>query len=65
MKLKLALFMFAIGLGGSFAYAAETSGTSCTSYCYTTYNKCMRNSYPDFCREQLDECLQRCGVPLP
>jgi hypothetical protein len=68
MKLKLALFMFALGLGSSFAYAADTTttaGSSCRTYCNSAYNRCMKNTWPDFCREQLDECLAGCGDPLP
>jgi hypothetical protein len=63
MKMKLALFMFAIGLGSSFAYAADTSGSSCHAWCYSTYNKCVKNTPRDVCMEQRDECLERCGNP--
>ncbi len=65
MKMKLALFMFALGLGSSFAYAAETTGSTCENYCYSTYNRCIKSTWLDVCREQRDDCLQGCGIRLP
>ncbi|MES2074988.1 MAG: hypothetical protein V4462_05140 [Pseudomonadota bacterium] len=66
MKMKLALFMFAIGLGSSFAYAAETSGSDCAGQCYYNYNYCMRiNGDAAFCQSRQTACLQRCGIQEP
>lgn len=63
MKMKLALFTFALGLGSSFAYAAETSGNRCHSWCYTAYDKCLVNGDLVTCMDERDMCLERCGNP--
>jgi hypothetical protein len=66
MKMKLALFMFAIGLGSSFAYAAETNGAECGGQCYWNYNYCMSvNGNASFCAKQQTACLRRCGIQEP
>ncbi|WGG52240.1 hypothetical protein [Rugamonas sp. DEMB1] len=66
MKMKLALFMFAIGLGSSFAYAAGVAGGDCAGQCYRNYNFCMNvNGDAAFCQRQQTSCLQRCGIQEP
>ena len=65
MKMKLALFMFAIGLGSSLAYAAETNTFSCESSCYSNYRYCLSVNTMEFCEPRKTACLQRCGIQEP
>ena len=65
MKMKLAMFMFAIGLGSSFAYAAGVAGGDCAGNCYSNYHYCMTVNTPFFCKKQQTACLQRCGIQEP
>jgi hypothetical protein len=62
MKMKLALFMFAIGLGSSFAYAAESSTNSCQGWCAIGYRNCIKNGGdPVECAADRDACFEDCG----
>ncbi len=64
MKLKLALFMFAIGLGSSFAHAGPPS--YCVAMCYNGYQACLLGQEPATCRQEQMECVYICeGWPLP
>jgi hypothetical protein len=65
MKLKLALFMFALGLGGSFAQAAGFAYNGCFNNCYANYDYCMKTNSEQYCAMRQDICLQHCGVVLP
>ncbi len=58
LKLKLALFMFTLGLGGSMAHAYPPS---CEVRCEARYNTCMRNR-PDvaLCRDEQGQCRHDC-----
>jgi hypothetical protein len=61
MKMKLALFMFAIGLGSSFAYAAESTTNSCQGYCAIAYRYCLTYGDPAECAADRNACFQDCG----
>ncbi|MBJ7313843.1 hypothetical protein ACFOLJ_19960 [Rugamonas sp. CCM 8940] len=68
MKMKFALFMFALGLGSSFAYAAESSTNSvasCRSWCTTNYLECRKHSDVETCLDLRDACWGRCGGIIP
>ncbi|MDD5442618.1 MAG: hypothetical protein PHH99_04230 [Pseudomonas fluorescens] len=57
LKIKAALFLFALGLGGSLAQAMP----SCDVRCEARYNTCMRNN-PDVlvCRDEQIQCRHDC-----
>jgi hypothetical protein len=59
MKMKLALFMFAIGLGSSYAYATPPSG--CVRQCYAVYDRCVLTQDQYVCQDQKDDCVNKCN----
>lgn len=57
LKIKAALFMFALGLGGSLAQAMP----SCDVRCQARYDTCMRAT-PDVlaCKDEQRQCRKDC-----
>ncbi|MBJ7310214.1 hypothetical protein ACFOLJ_07445 [Rugamonas sp. CCM 8940] len=57
VKVKLSLFLFALGLGGSLAHAVP----SCEVRCEARYNTCMKRN-PDVlaCRDEQLQCRHDC-----
>ncbi|WP_199762261.1 hypothetical protein [Rugamonas violacea] len=65
MKMKLALFLFSIGLGSSFAYAAESTTNSCQGYCVMAYRSCINyGGDPAECAADRAACFQDCGSQM-
>jgi hypothetical protein len=65
MKMKLALFMFAIGLGSSCAYAASGPRPGCIAQCTAEYKRCILSQSVEECRVERLDCNQQCyGIPL-
>ncbi|SFM71024.1 hypothetical protein [Rugamonas rubra] len=56
MKTKLALFLFALGLGSSMAVAS----TPCTYQCDVQYRSCLQYSSAAECRALRLECYGEC-----
>ncbi|MBJ7313842.1 hypothetical protein ACFOLJ_19955 [Rugamonas sp. CCM 8940] len=63
MKMKLALFMFAIGLGSSYAYADTPS--YCVRKCYAAYDRCVLTQPQFDCHMQEENCIYDCKGWLP
>jgi hypothetical protein len=57
MKLKISLFLFALGLGGSMAVAS----TPCTYQCDQQYRACLSYSTPAACKAMRLECYGECN----
>ncbi|MBJ7310218.1 hypothetical protein ACFOLJ_07425 [Rugamonas sp. CCM 8940] len=62
LKIKAALFMFALGLGSASVYA-ETPQHQCQTQCYKSYKLCnggLVGEINEYCQEQLISCLDYC-----
>jgi len=59
MNKKLALLMFAIGLG---ATAAPAFADKCEAQCFRNRKACLAENIngPEFCEQRLQECLEAC-----
>ncbi len=61
MKIKLTMFMFALGLGSSMAYAKPPLSAYCNWYCINEYNQCNAEQRPrDECLGVINYCRAHC-----
>lgn len=61
MKSKFRLFLFALGLSASYAYAAGDYN-ACVADCQVTYEACMESGkyMPSYCVPRLNSCVAWC-----
>ncbi|UTY56354.1 hypothetical protein [Massilia sp. erpn] len=61
MLKKIAFFIFALALGGSYALAANEE---CVAQCREAYDICMENGFPKppTCARNLQRCLSYCNT---
>jgi len=64
MKNKLALFLFALGLGSSLSYAMPSGGYGCNSLCMKEYNACIAKTGNNkaACTLEKNACLASCNT---
>ena len=63
MKKKLSLFLFALGLSASYAFA---SGDPCMDTCLLKYNDCLTKPWlpAGYCNMRFQNCIAACdGTP--
>ncbi len=61
MKLKLALFLFALGFGTTAAFASGPSYAQCKAMCTAQYNACLSSGTPvSECKSDRASCIPDC-----
>lgn len=61
MTKKLALFIFAMGLSGSYAFAIGHGTDTCSAKCLAQFNTCKANlGQRPVCQTLYEECLLQC-----
>jgi len=61
MKKKIALFLLALGMGTSMAYAAGPSYAYCQAKCSGVYNRCIAaGGTVTECRSERATCIPDC-----
>ena len=60
MKKKIGLFLFALGLSASYAYAGDDY-IACFESCFARYDACVAGGYGEnFCGYHQSRCLAMC-----
>lgn len=61
IKKLMLVFLFALGLSGSYAFADEADdAAACVDGCVVKYNDCMRDFSLGYCSQRLQQCSARC-----
>lgn len=63
MKTKITLFLFALGLGSSIAYAMPPGGHGCITQCLKEYHSCIAKpgSNKAACTKEKNACIALCN----
>ncbi len=64
MKTKITLFLFALGLGSSIAYALPMGGSGCSAECLKEYKSCIAKpgSSTAACTKEKNACITLCNA---